>query len=125
MPVVRVQDRSAGGLRSGRAGFTLVEVLVALAICVGLACAVAATVGVCRRAEASADADAAAAELLPGLYTSAALDLPAPETREWYVETRDDSSWRLASNATLTVKQTVAMPLGAEGRPVVIRTIAP
>lgn len=125
MPKARVQDERAGGASGRGAGFTLVEVLVALAICVGVACAVAATVGVCRRAEASADADAAAAELLPGLYASAVLDLPPPATSNWYVESKNESAWRLASNATLSVRQTMAMPLTPDARPVAIRTVAP
>lgn len=124
MPAARGQGRGAGAA-SGRAGFTLVEVLVALAICAGVACAVAATVGVCRRAEAAADADAAAAMLLPGLHVAAELGLPPPETRDWHVETGDDPPWRLASNATLSVRRTVALPLSPEARPLAIRTVAP
>ena len=58
------------------AGFTLVEVLIALALCVGLAVAVSATVATCRRAEANADAAEQAANLIPTLLTAELLGQP-------------------------------------------------
>lgn len=62
-------------------GFTLVEVLVALGVLVGLACAVSGVVAACGAAEERARRDAEAARVVASLYAEARMDAGA-EPRE-------------------------------------------
>lgn len=91
---------------SGRAGFTLIEVLVSLGLCALLATATASAIAFAARAERSAARDGEASLLLQSLYaaqrlrpddlpvappgwrierTSEILTLPDESLREWHV----------------------------------------
>ena len=72
------------------AGFSLIEVLVALALCALLAATTAAAVSFSSRAEALADQYAAATLLLPSLYAAQRLDPAAVPT-----EPAASTDWRL------------------------------
>mgnify|MGYP001765167295 CR=1 FL=1 len=75
-----------------RAGFTLIEVLAALGLCVLLATTVAAAVAFAARAERMAERNGEAALLLPALYAAQRLrpdDLPAAP-RGWRVDSSTD-----------------------------------
>ena len=105
-------------------GFTLVEVLIALALCVGLACAVSATIATCRRAEASADAAEQAARLIPTLLTAELLDQPVPDCPGWVVERTREKDWPLTTNLLVGVRSVTARSMDPDVPPVAIRTLA-
>lgn len=77
---------------AGRAGFTLVEVLVSLGLCAMLAAAVASAVAFAARAERLADRQGEASLLLPSLYAAQRLrpdDLPVAP-RGWEIARTPD-----------------------------------
>ncbi|MGD9782619.1 MAG: type II secretion system protein [Kiritimatiellia bacterium] len=77
---------------AGRAGFTLIEVLVSLGLCAVLASATASAVAFAARAERIADRQGEASLLLPSLYAAQRLrpdDLPAAP-RGWEVARTPD-----------------------------------
>lgn len=106
-----------------RAAFTLVEVLIALALCVGLAVAVSATVATCRRAEANADAAEQAASLIPTLLTAELLGQPPPECPGWQIERSREKDWALTTNLSVGVRTVTALPMAPDLPPLALRTL--
>lgn len=109
----------------GEGGFTLVEVLLALALCVALAGTVAATASVCRRAEASGDAAEQVAAMVSTIYAHRLLGRPLPESHDWMIEMEPGDKWRLTTNLTVRIEATLARPLVSGLPPIELETLSP
>lgn len=107
---------------SRRRGFSLVEVLIALALCAFLASAVSSAVAFSSRAERLADRDAAASLLVPSLCAAQRLrpDDPPSAPPGWRIE-RSSEIVRLPDGALREWHLLAVFAADGESPPFVLR----